>query len=545
MLNSQRRAGGGRVSAVGKLLAVSVGAGLLVAAVAVPLFGAAGVVTRNAANTFNTLKVPSLGQIPSRSEILDADGNLIAYYYPRNLYRVPVAYNQIAPVMRNAIVAIEDSRFYAHGAFDLRGTLRALANDLSTSANPQGGSTLAQEYVKNALILTATTKQQQDDASEDTVARKIRELRMAAVVEHEMTKQELLAAYLNAAYYNHSAYGIQVAAERYFSTSAADLTLPEAALLAGLVRNPSQYDPVAFPDQAIDRRNTVLTRMAQVGYITPAQAAAAEKLPLGLKMSTLPLQSGCLSQSAASDAFFCDYVLAVIRTNPAFAAAKQMLNTVGGLKIYTTLNPQDQKAANDAVNWVAPANSGFLQPGPERGHRGADPAGHRQDPRDRGRPAVRKRAGTDHGQLRRRDPVRRQHRGRPDGLVEQDLHPDHRAQAGDTVRLQHERGEPEHGRPVHQLPGRHRARLPVPQRGGSQPQAADLHALQRDHAVDQHLLRPAGAEGRAVQRGQDRGQHGHDASSTAATCSSRTGPSTRNPPTTTRRSHSARCPSRR
>ena len=363
MLNSQRRAGGGRVSAVGKLLAVSVGAGLLVAAVAVPLFGAAGVVTRNAANTFNTLKVPSLGQIPSRSEILDADGNLIAYYYPRNLYRVPVAYNQIAPVMRNAIVAIEDSRFYAHGAFDLRGTLRALANDLSTSANPQGGSTLAQEYVKNALILTATTKQQQDDASEDTVARKIRELRMASVVEHEMTKQELLAAYLNAAYYNHSAYGIQVAAERYFSTSAADLTLPQAALLAGLVRNPSQYDPVAFPDQAIDRRNTVLTRMAQVGYITPAQAAAAEKLPLGLKMSTLPLQSGCLSQSAASDAFFCDYVLAVIRTNPAFAAAKQMLNTVGGLKIYTTLNPQDQKAANDAVNWVAPANSGFYNPG--------------------------------------------------------------------------------------------------------------------------------------------------------------------------------------
>jgi membrane peptidoglycan carboxypeptidase len=363
VLNSQRRAGGGRISAVGKLLAVSVGAGLLVAAVVVPMIGAAGVVTRNAANTFNTLKVPSLGQIPSRSEILDADGNLIAYYYPKNIYRVPVAYNQIAPVMRNAIVAIEDSRFYAHGAFDLRGTARALANDLSTSANPQGGSTLAQEYVKNALILTATSKQQQDDASEDTVARKIRELRMAAVVEHEMTKQELLAAYLNAAYYDESAYGIQVAAERYFSTSAADLTLPEAALLAGLVRNPTAYNPVYNPGPAADRRNTVLARMAQVGYITRAQAAAAEKLPLGLKMSTLPLQSGCLSASAASDAFFCDYALAVIRNNPALAAAKQMLNTVGGLKIYTTLEPQDQKAANDAVNWVAPANSGGFNPG--------------------------------------------------------------------------------------------------------------------------------------------------------------------------------------
>ena len=363
MLNSQRRAGGGRISAAGRLAALSVGAGLLVAAVAVPVVGAAGVLTRNAANTFNTLKVPSLGQIPSRSEILDADGNLIAYYYPKNIYRVPVAYNQIAPVMRNAIVAIEDSRFYQHGAFDLRGTARALANDLSNNANTQGGSTLAQEYVKNALILTATTKQQQDDASEDTVARKIRELRMAAVVEHEMTKQQLLAAYLNAAYYDESAYGVQVAAERYFSTSAAGLTLPEAALLAGLVRNPTAYNPVYNPGPAIERRNTVLARMAQVGYITRAQSAAAEKLPLALKMSTLPLQSGCLSQSAAADAFFCDYVLAVMRNNPALAAAKEMLNTVGGLKIYTTLEPQDQKAANDAVNWVAPANSGAFNPG--------------------------------------------------------------------------------------------------------------------------------------------------------------------------------------
>ena len=364
MLNSERRAGAGsRISAAGRLLAVSVGAGLLVAAVAVPLVGVAGIATRNAANTFNTLKVPSLGQIPSRSEILDEDGNLIAYYYPHNIYRVPVSYNQIAPVMRNAIVAIEDSRFWLHGAFDLRGTLRALANDLSNSNSTQGGSTLAQEYVKNALILTATSKQAQQDASEDTVTRKIRELRMAAEVEHEMTKEQLLAAYLNVAYYENNAYGIQVAAERYFSTSAAALTLPQAALLAGVVRNPSLYDPVTNPTQATDRRNTVLTRMAQLGYITNAQARATEKLPLGLKMSTAPLQSGCFSPSAASDAFFCDYALSVMKNDPAFARAFQVLNTVGGLRIYTTLSPQDQKAANNAVNWVAPANSGLYNPG--------------------------------------------------------------------------------------------------------------------------------------------------------------------------------------
>ena len=140
MLNSERRAGVASVGAVGRLLAVSVGAGLLVAAVAVPLVGLAGVATRNVANTFNTLKVSSLGQIPSRSELLTTNGRLIAYYYPNNIYRVPVSYNQISPVMRNAIVSIEDSRFYQDGAFDLRATLRA-----NGSGNPSAsvcGSTV-------------------------------------------------------------------------------------------------------------------------------------------------------------------------------------------------------------------------------------------------------------------------------------------------------------------------------------------------------------------------------------------------------------------
>ncbi len=362
MLKSERRAGLAGVSAAGRLAAVSVGAGLLVAAVAVPVVGLTGVIARNAANTFNTLKVPSLGQIPSRSEILTANGKLIAYYYPNNLYRVPVTLNQIAPVMREAIIAIEDSRFYLHGAFDLRGTLRALANDLSGSST-QGGSTLAQEYVKNALILTATTKEQQDAASEETITRKIRELRMAADVEHEMTKDQLLDAYLNAAYFENNAYGIQVAAERYFSTSALDLTLPQAALLAGLVRNPSLYDPLADPTNAIDRRNTVLTRMAQVGYITQATAQATEKLPLGLHQSTAVLQEGCPSRSAANEAFFCDFVMAEMRTDPAYAKARAALNGTGGLKIYTTLDPQDQRAAQNAVDYVEPPNSGEFNPG--------------------------------------------------------------------------------------------------------------------------------------------------------------------------------------
>jgi membrane peptidoglycan carboxypeptidase len=343
-------------------MAVSIGAGLLLAAVAVPVIGAVGVATRNMANAFNTLKVATLGQIPSRSELLTANGKLIAYYYPNNIYRIPVSYNQIAPVMREAIVAIEDSRFYVSGAFDLRATLRAIAADLHHGSSLQGASTIAQEYVKNALVLTATTPQEQAAAVADTLGRKIRELKMAANVEHEMTHDQLLTALLNVAYYDNSAYGIQVAAERYFSTSAADLTLPEAALLAGLVRDPTFYDPITDPTQAIGRRNMVLNSMAEVGYITPQQAAAAEKLPLGLNESAAPLAEGCVSPAAASDAFFCDYVMSEMKNNSAYAKAYAELNTTGGLKIYTTLIPQDQNAANTAVNWVLPANNNFYNP---------------------------------------------------------------------------------------------------------------------------------------------------------------------------------------
>jgi membrane peptidoglycan carboxypeptidase len=362
VLKPERRAGLASVSAVGRLAAVSVGAGLLVAAVAVPVVGLTGVITRNAANTFTTMKVPSLGQIPSRSQILTANGKLIAYYYPNNLYRIPVSYNQIAPVMREAIVAIEDSRYYLHGAFDLRATIRALVNNLGGHST-QGGSTLAQQYVKNALILTATTKQEQAAAVADTTSRKIRELRMAADVEHEMTKDQLLAAYLNAAFFNNNAYGIQVAAERYFRTSALRLTLPQAALLAGLVENPAKYDPFTNSSGALTRRNVVLARMADLGYITRADAEAAGKLPLGLRPSTIPLQQGCNSNSAANEAFFCDFVLASMRTDPAYAKAYAALNTSGGLRIYTTMDPVDQRAAQNAVNWVEPPNSGAFNPG--------------------------------------------------------------------------------------------------------------------------------------------------------------------------------------
>jgi membrane peptidoglycan carboxypeptidase len=350
------------LSALGWVAVLSVTAGLLVSWLMLPVVGMAGIAVRDAAETFNDLPIPKLSQLPTRSEILNSKGGLIAYYYPNHIYRVPVSYNQIAPSMREAIVAIEDSRFYLHGAIDFHGIMRALAIDL-IGGQVQGGSTLAQQYVKNALLLTAADSAEQHAAVADSAARKIRELRIAAEVEHELTPDQLLAAYLNAAYFENEAYGIEVAAERYFARPAARLTLTESATLAGLVQNPAEFDPVANPVAARLRRNVVLGRMAQLGYVSAATAAAAERAPLGIHFRPRTLQEGCSSATAASAAWFCDYVTAELATKPAYSAVWRQLNTIGGLKIYTTMNPQDQAAAQRAVDFMLPAPPSAYNPG--------------------------------------------------------------------------------------------------------------------------------------------------------------------------------------
>ena len=355
-----RRTPGSVLRALAAVAGLSLLAGLLAGLAVLPLVGGAGVAARDAADTFNGLQEPALAQLPARSQIFDASGNLIATYYPNHIYRVPVSYNQISPYMRNAIVAIEDSRYYDHGALDIRGSLRALLADLM-GGQVQGGSTLAQQYVKNALILTAPDPQQQQAAAADDAARKVRELRIAASVEHELTFSQLLAAYLNVAYFENEAYGVQVAAERYFSTTAAHLTLTQAALLAGLVQNPAGFDPMTRPAAALARRNVVLTRMAQLGYITGAAAAAAQKAGLGLHYSPYSLQEGC--PEAGYAAWFCDYVIAQLRASPVYAQAYRELNTTGGLEIYTTMNARDQAAAQEAVNWMVPAPPSAFNPG--------------------------------------------------------------------------------------------------------------------------------------------------------------------------------------
>ena len=353
-----------KASVVVRLLVAAVIGGALVAGLSLPAVGALGTVVRNGATKFNTLDTPELHQIPVRSAILDRHGKVLAYFYPRGIDRVPVSYAQIAPVMRQAIVAIEDSRFYQHGAIDFRGTLRALVYNLEHKT-VQGGSTLAQQYVKNVEILSAANPLAvYASATADTIPRKIRELRMAVQVEHTMSRNQILAGYLNAAFFGNQSYGIEVAAERYFSITAAKLTLPQAAMLAGIVEDPSAYNPLgnsAEIQNALTRRNIVLARMSQLHYISAAAAAAAEKAKLVLNPS-VP-QSGCTSHSAKYAGYLCDYVIAVIRHDTAYKQVWNRLNGAGGLTITTTLDPKDQKAANRAVNYELPPPPNGANPG--------------------------------------------------------------------------------------------------------------------------------------------------------------------------------------
>jgi membrane peptidoglycan carboxypeptidase len=354
------RRAGATTGTIGRITVLVLAAALMVAAGALPVIGIASVALRDVANDFNNLPVGRLGAAPVRSVMYAADGRVLTYLYPNNTYRIPVPFDQISPSMRDAIVAIEDDTFYSEGAIDPRGTLRAIVHN-SGSSGLQGASTLAQQYVKNVKILQAQTPAQAQAAYEQDLKRKVQDIRLAATVEQQMSPDQLLAAYLNVAYFDNHAWGIDVAAQVYYSEDASQLTLPQAALLAGIVQSPTNYDPFTHPAAATFRRNVVLGRMWKLGYVSKATAVAAESTPLDLHQSSLPLHTGCTAPSVANEAFFCDYVMHVLKNN--YPSVWQQLNTTGGLAIHTTLSIQDQYAADHAVNYVEPDHSSSFNPG--------------------------------------------------------------------------------------------------------------------------------------------------------------------------------------
>ncbi|MFC6597018.1 transglycosylase domain-containing protein [Kitasatospora paranensis] len=332
-----------------KLLGISVLAGVLVAGVALPAVGALGLTAKDTADSFDNMpadfKTPALSQA---SLIYDNQGGLIAKVYDRD--RTILTQEQMAPVIRQAQVDIEDNRFYEHGAVDLKGVLRAVTKNAESGSASQGASTLTQQYVKNVFVEQAGDDQQAFlDATRKSLGRKVQELKYAIKLEEELSKDQILTNYLNITFYGHQAYGIEAASNRYFSKSAKDLTLPEAAMLAGLVQNPSAYDPVLHPKAAQARRDTVINKMLEYKHISPDQAKEALAAPLGIKYQEP--QNGCITAQSGMG-FFCDYVRHVVKQDPVFgktAADRQKLWSQGGLKIYTTIDPDKQAAAYHAV----------------------------------------------------------------------------------------------------------------------------------------------------------------------------------------------------
>lgn len=327
-------------------------AGIVTALIGLPVVGGIGLASRNGAQAFSSLpsdltEVP----LPQQNTILDAKGDVLAVLYAQNRIEVPL--EEISPLMQQAVIAIEDQRFFNHAGVDFRATIRASIST-GSGGQVQGGSTITQQYVKQILLTAATTKQEQQAAIAVSIMRKLREARYAIALENKLTKKEILAGYLNIAYFGAGSYGVEIASQRYFSKSASELTLTQAATLAGLVQNPSRYDPTQYPERAQARRDLVLKAMENAGYITAEQADTAIAVPVSLDLNPTELPNGCTTSAAP---FFCDYVLTVLRNDPIFGDTPQVRETIlnlGGLTIKTTLDPKAQKASQTAVDEKIP-----------------------------------------------------------------------------------------------------------------------------------------------------------------------------------------------
>jgi penicillin-binding protein 1A len=278
-----------------------------------------------------------LGELAQRSVVLARDGSVLAVLHGEE-NRSPVSLDKVPDHVVQAVLDVEDDRFFQHGGVDLRGTVRALLTNVSEGSVRQGGSTITQQLVKNSLL-----------TPEKTVGRKFKEALLAVRLENEMSKKEILERYLNTVYFGNSAYGVQAAAETYFGEDAEDLTPGQAAFLAGVIRNPVGYDPIKFPTASRKRRNVAVDRMVANGDLTRAQGAELkqEDVPRTLARPVAP-----------PDDYFVEAVKQrLLKDRRLGETAQERYNAVfkGGLKITTTLDPRMQRIAEAKVDEILPA----------------------------------------------------------------------------------------------------------------------------------------------------------------------------------------------
>lgn len=349
-------------SLLGAFVAIAVLMGLIGAGLLLPVVGTAGSAAREGVSLFEELPGElNSNPLAQQSRIETSRGRLISTPALEN--RIIVGLDKIAPVMQQAQVAIEDERYFEHGGVDPKGLARALVSNATTETT-QGGSTLTQQYVK----LTLAEQAQRDGDVEAQQAlfarsgtegyvRKLRELKYAVTLEERLTKDEILEGYLNLAYYGDRSYGVEAAARHYFDVKASELTLPQAATLAGVVRAPSVTDPVNNPKSSVARRNVVLDKMYEQDMITKKEWKKAKDSDL--KLEVKDSQQTCLNSDYS---YFCDYVQAWLEENPTLGKTRSdrlEALTTGGLTITTTLDPSLYKRIHEVTSEAVPPGNTY------------------------------------------------------------------------------------------------------------------------------------------------------------------------------------------
>lgn len=248
--------------------------------------------------------------------------------------RVVVPFKKIPDHVWKAVIAIEDERFFQHDGVDIQGVARAAVQNVQAGSVVQGGSTITEQYIKNTLL-----------TNEQSVKRKVNEALLALQMEQKYTKEQILTKYMNTVYFGEGAYGIEAAAQRYFSRPVERLSLPQGAMLAGLISSPNDYNPINHKKQARARRQLVLDLMLTQGLITEPQNAKASKAGLGLHVTEA-------HQETYDSPYYVDLVRRWFLSNPKFGTYDERVQLLysGGLRIYGTLDPKMQKAAEHAVN---------------------------------------------------------------------------------------------------------------------------------------------------------------------------------------------------
>ncbi|MFS0712433.1 transglycosylase domain-containing protein [Microbacterium sp. 2P01SA-2] len=381
----KKRTATGVLGGLAGLVGLSAVAGILVTATVTPAIAVSGYAATSAIDVFDNmpsyLEVDEL-MLPTEFYRKDADGNdvLMTQFYDQN--RIPVTWDEVSPVMYDAITSSEDKNYYTHGGVDLLGTASAVFGNLR-GGDTRGGSSITQQYVKNVLQQACEKEAKSQDEVEacfrsttvssgtDGIERKLQEMRYAIQLEKRYPKNEILLGYLNIAHFGGTVYGIGAAAQYYFGVPASDLTIGQAAAIAGMVQEPNTYR-LDRPDSETngaangyeltkDRQVYVLNRMLSDGKITQEERDAAVAEPITPNIQERP--QGC--QLAAGAEFFCEYVRNIVLDDPAFGESleeRQQNLRRGGMKIYTTLDPQLQDAALDAMS-IVPATDDRLNLG--------------------------------------------------------------------------------------------------------------------------------------------------------------------------------------